>query len=123
MSAFVIDLEKIINGLATDPTFIGPSVAQYNSYDVSKTDTEYKYTFIATGVQKNDLNIEVVDNCIVLKAKPSTISRFSKKIDHLIYLYEDVDVENIRANLADGLLTLSLPKLKQTKKSVKVTIS
>lgn len=123
MSMFVKDFEKILNSLATDHDLIGPTVSQYNSYDVSKSDTEYKYTFVATGIQKNDLNIEVIDECIVVKAKPSVQTRFSKKIDHLIYLHKDVDVENIRANLSDGLLILTLPKVQPSKKSVKVSIS
>ncbi len=123
MSAFVRDIEKILNTLASDPNLIGPTVSQYNSYDISETATEYKYTFVATGIQKNDLNIEVVDNCIVLKAKPTVQTRFSKKIDHLIYLQKDVDVENVRANLADGLLVVSLPRIQASKKTVKVSIS
>ena len=123
MSVFVRDFEKILNALSTDPTLMGPSVTQYNSYEISKSDNEYKYTFVATGIQKNDLNIEVVDDCIVVKAKPSVQTRFSKKIDHLIYLHKDVDVENIRANLSDGLLTITLPKLQPAKKNVKVSIS
>lgn len=123
MSAFVKDFERVLNSLATDPSLLGPTVAQYNSYDISKTDNEYKYTFIATGVQKNDLNIEVVDQCIVVKAKPSTQTRFSKNIDALVFLHKDVDVENIRANLADGLLVLTLPRVQPTKKNVRVTVS
>lgn len=123
MSVFVKDMEKILNSLMTDPTMIGPSVAQYNSYDISTSDTEYKYTFVATGIQKNDLNIEVVDNCIAVKAKASVQTRFSKKIDHLVFIQKDVDVENIRASLSDGLLIVSLPRVQQTKKTVKVSIS
>lgn len=123
MSAFVRDIEKILNTLASDPNLIGPTVSQYNSYDVSKSETEYKYVFIATGIQKNDLNIEVVDNCIVVKAKPSIKSRFSKNIDHLIFLHDDVDIENITANLSDGLLSVILPRAQKNKKNVKVTVS
>lgn len=123
MSVFVKDFERMLNTLVTDTMLYNPNVSQYNSYDISKTDTEYKYTFVATGIQKNDLSVEVVEDCLVLKAMPSTQTRFSKKIDHLIYLHKDVDTENIKANLSDGLLTVILPKLQPTKKSVKVSIS
>lgn len=118
MSSIARELEKIINNLEKDT-----AIFQYNSYDFSKTDTDYKYTIVATGIQKNDLNIEVVDGCLVLKAKPSVKTRFSKDLNHLIYLFEDVDAENITANLSDGLLTVTLPKIKQAKKNVKITIS
>jgi len=89
-----------------------------------QTASENAYIIIAplVGVAKGDLTVNVVDNNLVVTATPSVKTRWSVDFKQTWVLNEDADVGNINAKLENGLLTLTVPRLKHPTRTVNVTI-
>lgn len=89
-----------------------------------QTSTDISYTIVAplVGVAKNDLTVNVVNNNLVVSAVPSVQSRWSAEFKQTWVLNEDADVANINAKLENGLLTLTIPKVKPATRTVNVTV-
>jgi HSP20 family protein len=100
--------------------------------DVFTTSTGYKdlirnekeksvISLAVPGISKDDIHLEVKEDGLL------TLS-FDKQTDffrsgHKTWtLPEDIDVENVTAECKDGLLTVTLPKLKRLPSSRKVEI-
>lgn len=100
--------------------------------DVFTTSTGYKdlirdekeksvISLAVPGLSKDDIDLEVKEEGLLTL-------KFSKKTDffdrgHRSWtLPEDIDVENVKAECKDGLLTVTLPKVKRLPTSRKVEI-
>lgn len=95
--------------------------------NVLESEDEYKVEVAAAGMNKNDFNIHIdqdgnlviemekkVESSDEKKEEPHYLRReFSySKFQQTLILPDDVDKENISANVADGVLTIGLPRLK-----------
>jgi len=89
-----------------------------------QTANENAYTITAplVGVTKADLSVNVVDNNLVVSATPSVKTRWSADFKQTWVLNEDADVANVSAKLENGLLTLTVPRIKPATRTVNVTI-
>lgn len=94
-----------------------------NQYYQSETESEVTIEMSAMGVSRADLKIEVVDHVLTVEGKPQTKSKLVSGFKKSWTLGEHIDVGNIVAKLENGVLTLSLPKIKPVKKTVSINVS
>ena len=91
-------------------------------YHQEATENAYVITAPMVGVCKQDLSVNVENNNLIVHATPSVKSRWSLPFKQVWTLNEDADVNGINAKLENGLLTLTVPRVKPAKRTVNVTI-
>jgi len=74
------------------------------------------------GVTKEDLAVNVVGKKLTVKADASIKSRFSNSFSQEWTLSADTDVNNINVTLANGLMTLTIPRTRPEIQKINVTI-
>ena len=94
--------------------------------DVYQTDDDIVIQSTIAGVDQNDIDISVTNDMVTIKGKramPEKIRSsdyyyqelFWGPFSRSIILPEDVDSDNAKASMKNGLLTIRLPKLAKTK--------
>jgi HSP20 family protein len=87
--------------------------------DLEETDDAYVVEAELPGVAKNDLNVEFHDGELVItgdvkeKERAGVLHRRTRRTGHFEYraaLPKDVDADKVDARLADGVLTVRVPK-------------
>ncbi len=95
-------------------------------YDVYENDTNYIVYFELSGVNKEDLELEVKNNTLVLKAKKldrvvlDTLTRikstsFKGSFYQKIIFKDSLNHSEVTAKFEDGVLRVDLPKLESSK--------
>lgn len=79
-------------------------------------------TMAVPGLGKEDIELEVKDDGVLSLTFLKQSDLFSHK-SRSWTLSEDIDVENITAECKDGMLTVTLPKLKRLPSTRKISIS
>ncbi|MCU4166450.1 Hsp20/alpha crystallin family protein [Carboxylicivirga caseinilyticus] len=83
------------------------------------TPFQYQWQFPLSDFSKRDLNIEVENNVLAIKGYKKHSSLFNKKesikeFNSHISLTDDMDVEKINAKFKRGILTIEIPKKKES---------
>lgn len=104
-------------------TAFGPSTAAATGWvplaDVYETDDAYVVEVDLPGVKSKDINIEVVGNELAITGelkqteRKGLLRRKQRRVGEFefrIALPREVDADQIEANLADGVLTVRIPK-------------
>ncbi len=99
--------------------------------DVFETNTSFKLMFVLPGFKKENLKIEIDKNYLLLhgerqlvasecETKQHLLESFYGKFSRKIQLPEQIETNSLEAELADGILTIQIPKteLKQNKTQV-----
>ncbi|GGM56851.1 heat-shock protein Hsp20 [Longimycelium tulufanense] len=107
---------------------LGPNLASTAGWsplaDVCETDDAYIVDVEVPGVREEDLNVEMVGTELAVTGelretrREGLVRRRTRRTGHFEYrtsLPHDVDAERIEANLADGVLTLRIPKAEGAK--------
>jgi HSP20 family protein len=92
--------------------------------DVSRSDTEYKISAKLPGFKKDEIDVKVDEDALVLSAeKKSEVKEEKDGYSHYESHYgafrrnfpipEEVESEKIKAKMKDGVLTLTLPRNKE----------
>lgn len=101
--------------------------------DVYQTDDAIVIQSTIAGVDQNDIDISVTNDMVTVKGKRAAQEKirssdyyyqelFWGSFSRSIILPEDVDSDNAKASMKNGLLTIRLPKLANTKiKKVKIS--
>ena len=113
----------------------------YNSNEIRKVsrcnveedDKNYLIEMDMPGVKKEDLEIGIKENILSISAKRKKMmkSENGESKEEVISSYEQsfnistkgIDVENIEANLNNGVLTITLPKKEEVKYEKKINIA
>lgn len=111
----LMDTYGAVNGW--DYTYSG------NQYYQTETDTEVTIEMTATGISKGDLKVEVVNNVLTVEGKPQTKTKLVSSFKKSWTLGEHIDVNNIAAKLENGVLLITLPKLKPIRKTITIAVS
>lgn len=83
---------------------------------IREFDDKFEISFAAVGLSKDDINIEVVDNTLSIKAENDYYGKYNR----LVYLSDYLDLDNIKAKVKDGLLTIDIPKSKENVRKILV---
>jgi HSP20 family molecular chaperone IbpA len=92
-------------------------------YQVHEDDKEYTVSVDVPGVKAEDMNIKVEENVLHLSGgrKIKKEGGYSEsKFDYRMTLGDDVQVDKITANLQDGVLKLTAPKMEVKKPAARV---
>ncbi len=97
------------------------SILLYPKTDISETAKNYKVAIELPGVERKDVQISVIDKCLVVKGTKNhlkeeknenfhKIERMYGSFERVISLPHNVNEENIIAELRDGVLYIDLGK-------------
>jgi len=103
--------------------------------DIYETENELVAKFDLPGVQESDIDVRVENNTLAIRGE----RKFEKEVNEDSYLRVErafgtftrsfslpniVKVDNIRAGLQDGVLTIRMPKREEAKpKQIKISVS
>lgn len=94
--------------------------------DVTETEDSYMVHVDAPGMKKDDFNINWQDNTLTVsgerkwskESEEENLVRMERTFGHFFRSFrlpKDVLIENIKANYADGVLTIHVPKAEESK--------
>lgn len=94
--------------------------------EVSETDNEIVVKAAVPGVDKKDLNISILDNNLIIKGEVKKEKEEKKKnyykqeiaygsFSRTIPLPAEVKVDEIKANMKNGVVTITIPKTEKAK--------
>ena len=96
------------------------------SYDLHETDQHYLVNFDIPGVQRDDLNIELTGNRLVVSGERRAEGKGARerygKFQHVFTLPDGVTADGLVAEHKDGVLRLSIPK-PSTVRATKIRIA
>ena len=103
------------------PLPLGETKAFFPDVDVKETPTDYVFRADLPGIKEKDLEISVTGNRITLSGKREEERKDEKgtyysyersfgSFSRVFTLPEGTDVDHVRAELKDGVLTVTLPK-------------
>ena len=110
-----------------DTDFMPRTNATAPAINVKETEHDYTVELAAAGMKKDDFNINIDhDGNLHIKMEKKNEHKdenkkehylrrefFYSKFEQTLILPDDVDKEKIAANVADGVLTIDLPKVEQ----------
>lgn len=106
------ELERLLTG-GTDST----PQAWAPAADVRETDEEYVVEIEVPGVKRDDISVDLADGVLTVSGEVTEreghFRRRTRRTGQFRYaatLPEDVDTEQVGAELADGVLTVRVPK-------------
>jgi HSP20 family protein len=100
-------------------------------HDIIENEKEYVIEAMLAGIKKEDVTVDVNERRLSIEAERKEVKdlkynrkeSFTGKYKRSFILPDDADADNITANLEDGVLTVSVPKLEQpkdTKKKIEI---
>lgn len=103
-----------------------PDVMGSAKTDISETDSEYEVSVELPGIDEKDIDLDVSEGMLTLRANKREEREEKKKNYHLtersygsvrrsFRVPEGIDVGKIKANFAKGVLHVKLPKTKEAK--------
>lgn len=112
-------LDNVFNSYANSTTAYANHT---NTWYAWSTDLNYLLEATMVGIAKSDLKVSVVDNSLIIEGAPSVKSRFATAFKRSWTLAKDADVSRIDARLENGLLTVTIPKVKPAVRNIDVTV-
>ena len=114
-----------------DTDFMPRTNATAPAINVKETEHDYTVELAAAGMKKDDFNINIdADGNLHIKMEKKNEKKDEDKKEHYLrrefsytkfqqslYLPDNVDKEKITANVANGVLTIELPKYSQEEKA------
>ena len=106
--------------------FLGKTTALAPRVDVTEDDNAYEITAEMPGVEEKDIEVALRDGRLTLRGEKKGEKEEKKKDYHMtersygsfersFRLPDNVDAENIKADFAKGVLTVTLPKTPEAK--------
>jgi HSP20 family protein len=124
---FLVHREPIFDLMPIFPNFERPpdSVVVRSSpgYEINETDEKYQIAVDVPGVKAGDMSVQLEDDGkvlnisggrMVVKDNAITETKFEKRFT----IGRNVDMQKVTANLADGVLFLSAPKIEKKENPV-----
>jgi len=96
--------------------------------DIIERDREYLVKANLPGIRKENIKISYRDKHLTIEARREKVveekgtihysERFSGDYLRTVFIPENCDHENIKANLSEGILTLVIPKIEKKSKEI-----
>ncbi|MBD2700848.1 Hsp20/alpha crystallin family protein [Spirosoma sp. BT702] len=124
-----------------NPFYSRPVVNRYNAtttnvpaVNVKETETAFHLELAAPGLKKEDLKINVENNRLTIaynteSKNEETTEKFTRQefgftsFERSFRLPKTVNADEIKAAYTDGILTLDLPKVEETKLVKEITVA
>ncbi|MDX1351584.1 MAG: Hsp20/alpha crystallin family protein [Thiomicrorhabdus sp.] len=129
------EMEERFNKLFPKVSELESSLVDFTpSVNSREGDYAYHVEVDLPGVKKKDIKVEVKDNRLLISGERKEKKEVKKedyqrvesnygKFERSFVLPDGIDSENVKATCEDGVLEVTLPKLKKTKEGKKVKIS
>lgn len=112
--------------------FVSEFVSKDMKTNIEDNGNEYILTCDVAGYKKEDINIEFIDNQLTIKVNNDKNKDLEKK-NYIVrerrtssitrrFAFNDADANSIKAKVNDGILTITLGKLKKEDKNKYITI-
>ncbi len=112
--------------------FVSEFVSKDMKTNIEDNGNEYILTCDVAGYKKEDINIEFIDNQLTIKVNNDKNKDLEKK-NYIVrerrtssitrrFVFNDADSNSIKAKVNDGILTITLGKLKKEDKNKYITI-
>lgn len=112
--------------------FVSEFVSKDMKTNIEDNGNEYILTCDVAGYNKEDINIEFIDNQLTIKVNNDKNKDLEKK-NYIVrerrtssitrrFVFNDADANSIKAKVNDGILTITLGKLKKEDKNKYITI-
>lgn len=123
--------ESIFDDLFEFPRTVDPDV-KVPVHDVIENDKEYQIQMLLAGIKKENISIDVEKDILIIKAERKEVKdlkynrkeTYFGKYERKFTLPDNVDKENIGAELIDGILNVTVPKLtdniSKSKKAIEI---
>lgn len=121
-SSLPITIDNFFSKNPTEPFFNLSTFETLPSVNIEESEKEYKFEMALPGFKKEDVNIELDDDFIVIYSEKEN-KKENKKWMRKEYSYssfcrrfklpEDADIDNISAKMKKGILKISITKNKE----------
>jgi len=105
------------------PAFKYDSNISKSEYYVTADEKQWTIEIPLVGMTKENLKVDIEDGLLTIQANTTIKSKAVRNFKCSWHVDEAVDTTGITAKLENGLLLVTLPRIKPTKKSIAVTIS
>ncbi len=120
---FPAHFDAFFNEVAKNNTFVN----QKPAVNVSETDEQFTLEVAVPGLKKEDVHLKIEKETLIIGATKEEKTEEMKdnytrrefnfsNFERRFQLNETIDAENIKANFADGILNIVLPKIVEEKK-------
>jgi HSP20 family protein len=111
-----------------------PTMPEISDYIVpirmKEEEDSYTVQVMVPGFNKDELKVTIEDNVLIVSGERSKDESykdnsefFSEKCERKIALYDDIDYQNVKVDLKNGILNIHLPKEEsKSKKAITFTI-
>ena len=111
----------------TPINFYNKSTSWVPQFEVREIDDSYQIFAELPGMNKKDINIEVIDGNLTISGEKSNSDKDKKHYSEIFYgkfnrnfnLPEDVLSDEVSAKMKDGILAIYIPKMEQIKPEIK----
>ena len=110
-------------GPSRDPMLAFPNAPTQAHHHIRETEETVTLTVDVPGVTAKDLQVQIDDNVIRVSGERKTAGSESKFIRSFAIDPKTVDVENVKANLDCGVLTLTAPKRVKPTVTKRITVN
>lgn len=116
------DIQDLVGEIVEGVRAFAPkTVARFPRYDLVETEDHYSLQFDLPGLSRDELEINTQGDEVVIsgdRKRPALAAgeqvrrteRLFGQFRRAVRLPSDVDIDGVRARLADGILTVTLPK-------------
>jgi HSP20 family protein len=95
-------------------------------WDVVKKDDKYEVNVVLPGAGEENVDVNIENNILIISyTDKEHKNKFIKTNDFDIKLdmdYEDINFDNIKATLKNGILTVDIPIIKAKKNNIKIKL-
>jgi len=99
------------------------STISHETYFTYSSKDSYVIETPLIGISKEELSVRVEEKRLLVETKPTKTSKFVRASNISFSLKDDADVSNISAKLENGLLTVTIPRIRPEKKSVNIKVN
>ena len=111
----------------TPINFYNKSTSWVPQFEVREIDDSYQIFAELPGMNKKDINIEVIDGNLTISGEKSNSDKDKKHYSEISYgkfnrnfnLPEDILSDEVSAKMKDGILAIYIPKMEQIKPEIK----
>ncbi len=132
MGFFDQTLERIVKDI---DGFRGSAVERwFPAVDISEDDDQYLISAEVPGMDKDNITVEIKEKTLTIKGEKKTEEKKEGRKYHRVethygsfersfYLPDNIDEESVKASFKNGVLKLSIPKVKEESAVKKVDIA
>jgi HSP20 family protein len=121
-SSFRNEIEDWLNGLSYDLPLMPNGVSEWKPrFEILDTDSSYRLRADLPGLSKKDVEISIADNVLTISGeRKNAMDNKGENYSELCYgkfsrsfnLSEDIKEDGIKASMKDGVLAVSIPRVK-----------